>query len=315
MRRCSRVVVLAVLAAMIVAPAPAATVDLDALTARISDDLPSLSGLGISLIAPEPANERVLIVAGRPQAEAVLTARYGAHVSVRVDDPARFLAGPPCAAGRTACPPVMRGGLELIGALTAICSSGVEARLNQTGEIGVITAGHCYANAEPVTHAGIVLGPAGPRSFGGEADAAFVTHSLIAPTFLPSNWIYASNSDIEHAITSVQPIATEAAGQSVCRAGRTTSLRCGTITHVNATVVASGVTLRNQRVTNICALPGDSGGPVYSGGTFRGIVSAGNFVTVNGVNQCHSAPFSTYSAAERIQSALGVRVLTSSPLL
>lgn len=318
MKRVARIAAVVLLATAIIGPARAtptvAAADLDALTARISDDLSSLSGLGITLIAPEPASGRVLVVASNHRAAAALPARYGDRLRVRVDQ-ARPLAAPPCAAQRTACPPVMRGGLQLIGAFTAICTSGVEARLNQTGELGVITAGHCYGSVEPVTHAGILLGPALPRSFGGEADAAFVTHSLGAPTFIPSNWVFYGNADQARPITAVQPIATEAVGQQVCRTGITTGARCGAITHLNATIVASGVTLRNQRVTNICALPGDSGGPFLSGGTFRGIVSAGNYVSGPNGPACHATPFSTYSAAEKIQSALGVTVLTSSPLL
>ena len=322
LNRILRVLLIAAVAASIVpvrasapvAPDSPSVAELDALTARITDDLPLLSGLGISMIAPEPASGAVVVVADAG-AEPIVRARYGDLVAVRSGSPIRPLAGPPCASGRTACPPVMRGGLELIGALLAVCTSGVEARLNQTGEIGVLTAGHCYGNIEPVTHAGIPLGVAGPGSFGGEVDAAFVTHSLGAPTFLPSNWVYYSNGDPEHRVTAVQPAASEAVGQAVCRVGRTTGVRCGSITSVNATVIIGSITLRKQRVTNICALPGDSGGPVLSGGTFRGVISAGNYVDGPNGPVCHAAPFSTYSAAQKVESALGVRVLTSSPLL
>ncbi|HVL89239.1 MAG TPA: S1 family peptidase [Actinomycetota bacterium] len=293
----------------------ASTESPDALTSRITHDLPGLRAHGIAMIAPEADGAVVLHVTGDVNtARRDLTARYGERVRVVPGQAFRPLAGPPCLAQRTHCGPVMRGGLELIGDTLVTCTSGVEARLNRNGEIGVITAGHCFRNGQVVTHGGMLLGPAGPSTFSGGVDGAFVTHSLGAPTFLPSNWVYYSGSDREHAITAVQSMAAEKVGQSVCRTGRTTSLQCGTITSVNATIVIGAVTLTNQRVVNVCALPGDSGGPFLSGGTFRGIVSAGNYVGSGSSASCHGTPFTTYSPAERIQSVLGVTVLTSSPL-
>lgn len=288
-----------------------------ALTARVSDDLPALSSLGIVMIEPDEAAGlvRVHATGAIDEARETLIRRYGPAIDVVAGTPFHALAGPPCAMQRAMCGPVMRGGLELIGDTLATCSSGVEARLNRTGEYGVITAGHCYRSGTIVTHGGVPLGIASPRIFEGEVDAAFVTHSLGVPTFLPSNWVYYDNARQDHAVTAVQPIATEAVGQAVCRTGRTTGLRCGTITSVGATIVIGSVTLRNQRVTNICALPGDSGGPFLSGGTFRGLASAGNYVGSGSAARCATNPFTTYSAAERITAALGVSVVTSSPLL
>ena len=319
MNRLARVLLVVALAAG-GAPARAAAADpaaLDALTQRISDDLPSLADVGITVVAPDPAANvvRVHVTGDVTRAARMLGDRYGETVDVVEGEAFKPLAGPPCVSQRTICGPVMRGGLELTGTTLGICSSGVEARLNQTGEFGVITAGHCYGSGEIVTHGGVPLGPTLPRIFSGEVDAAFVTHSLGAPTFLPSNWVYYSNADREHPVTAVQPIATEAVGQSVCRTGRTTGPACGSIIAVGATVVIGSVTLRNQRIANTCALPGDSGGPFLSGGTFRGIASAGNYVGSGSSARCAANPFTTYSAADRIRTALGVTILTSSPLL
>ena len=66
-------------------------------------------------------------------------------------------------------------------------------------------------------------------------------------------------------------------GQAVCRSGSTTGVRCGTVTGLNQTVnYATGVIYGLIR-TNICAEPGDSGGPLYvaATGTILGILSGG----------------------------------------
>lgn len=287
------------------------------LTVRISDDLGSLEALRIAVVYPDDAAGvvRVVVAGDLDAARTILHQRYGSMIAVEAGELLRPLAGPPCPAQRTACGPVMRGGLELTGDTLGICTTGVEARLNRTGEIGVITAGHCYRSGNVVLHGGVPLGIAGPSVLAGEVDAAFVTHSLGAPTFVPSNWVYYDGANREHQVRGVQSAAAEAVGQAVCRTGRTTGARCGTIIAVGATVNLGTVTLRNQRIANVCGLPGDSGGPFLSGNTFRGIASAGNYVGSGSSASCAPNPFTTYSAAETIQSVLGVSVLTSSPLL
>ncbi|MEV4388380.1 ricin-type beta-trefoil lectin domain protein [Micromonospora sp. NPDC049580] len=62
-------------------------------------------------------------------------------------------------------------------------------------------------------------------------------------------------------------------GSSVCRSGRTTGWRCGTITAKNVTVnYAQGAVVGLVR-SSACAQPGDSGGAVISGNQAQGVTS------------------------------------------
>ncbi|MGY1455145.1 S1 family peptidase [Streptomyces sp. SS8] len=66
-------------------------------------------------------------------------------------------------------------------------------------------------------------------------------------------------------------------GQSVKRTGSTTGTHSGTVTALNVTVRYSGSgTVRGMIQTNVCAEPGDSGGPLYDGSRALGITSGGS---------------------------------------
>jgi streptogrisin B len=68
--------------------------------------------------------------------------------------------------------------------------------------------------------------------------------------------------------------ATASVGQSVCRRGSTTGGRCGVIIALNAN--ADGSAVHGLIRTDICAEPGDSGGPLYAGDKVIGILSGGS---------------------------------------
>ncbi|HJQ43245.1 MAG TPA: S1 family peptidase, partial [Jatrophihabitantaceae bacterium] len=71
--------------------------------------------------------------------------------------------------------------------------------------------------------------------------------------------------------------ATPRVGQSVTRDGSTSGVHSGTVTALNVTVhYSSGGTVRGLIQTTVCAEPGDSGGPLYSGSTALGITSGGS---------------------------------------
>lgn len=90
-------------------------------------------------------------------------------------------------------------------------------------------------------------------------------------------------------------------GQAVCRSGVTTGVRCGTVTGLNQTVnYATGVIYGLIR-TNICAEPGDSGGPLYvaSTGTIIGILSGGS-------GNCTSGGTTYYQPIAEVLAAYGL---------
>ncbi|GAB7183964.1 hypothetical protein ATKI12_3795 [Kitasatospora sp. Ki12] len=66
-------------------------------------------------------------------------------------------------------------------------------------------------------------------------------------------------------------------GESVKRTGSTSGTHGGTVTGLNATVrYSDGGTVRGMIQTNVCAEPGDSGGPLYDGAKALGITSGGS---------------------------------------
>lgn len=61
------------------------------------------------------------------------------------------------------------------------------------------------------------------------------------------------------------------------RRGSTTGVHTGTVTALNVTVhYQSGGTVRGLIQTNVCAEPGDSGGPLYDGTAALGLTSGGS---------------------------------------
>ncbi len=66
-----------------------------------------------------------------------------------------------------------------------------------------------------------------------------------------------------------------AVGSSVCRSGRTTGWRCGTILGRNETIVYSQGSVSGLTRSNACAEPGDSGGSWISGNQAQGVTSGG----------------------------------------
>jgi streptogrisin D len=65
-------------------------------------------------------------------------------------------------------------------------------------------------------------------------------------------------------------------GQSVNRSGSTTGLHGGSVTALNATVNYAEGTVFGMIQTNVCAEGGDSGGPLFAGGTALGLTSGGS---------------------------------------
>ncbi|MFJ8622028.1 S1 family peptidase [Kitasatospora sp. NPDC093550] len=66
-------------------------------------------------------------------------------------------------------------------------------------------------------------------------------------------------------------------GEAVKRTGSTTGTHGGRVTGLNATVrYSGGGTVRGLIQTNVCAEPGDSGGPLYDGTKALGLTSGGS---------------------------------------
>ncbi|MCZ4510193.1 S1 family peptidase [Streptomyces sp. ActVer] len=171
------------------------------------------------------------------------------------------------------------------------CSVGVNVQSGSTYYF--VTAGHC-TDGMPTwyTSSGLTttVGPTTGTSFPGN-DFGVVRYS---------------NPAVPHPGTigtvDVTGTATAYVGQSVCRRGATTGVRCGRVTALNATVnYGSGDVVYGLIQTNICAEPGDSGGPLYAGDKVIGILSGGS-------GNCTSGGTTFYQPIQEVLSAYGLTV-------
>ncbi|MGX1908027.1 S1 family peptidase [Streptomyces phaeochromogenes] len=171
------------------------------------------------------------------------------------------------------------------------CSVGVNVQSGSTYYF--VTAGHC-TDGLPTWYTGsgltTMVGPTTGTSFPGN-DFGVVRYS---------------NPAVPHPGTigtvDVTGTATAYVGQSVCRRGATTGVRCGRVTALNATVnYGSGDVVYGLIQTNICAEPGDSGGPLYAGDKVIGILSGGS-------GNCTSGGTTFYQPIQEVLSAYGLTV-------
>ena len=150
------------------------------------------------------------------------------------------------------------------------CSVGFGVTKN--GSQGFVTAGHCGNSGDGVfvlankRTIGAQVGSFASSFFGGSGDGAFVqltgSHTV--------NAYVKGVGPVRGA--SVAPI-----GASVCRSGRTTGVKCGTIQAYNATVNYPEATINGLTQVKVCAEGGDSGGSFISGDQAQGVLSGGNY--------------------------------------
>ncbi|WP_207915535.1 S1 family peptidase [Micromonospora sp. 15K316] len=175
------------------------------------------------------------------------------------------------------------------------CSLGANVRSGSTSYF--VTAGHCtntagtwYANAAGSTVLGVRTGTSFP---GNDYGVVRYTGTIPRPSGI-------------HTYPGLLPVpgtATATIGLAVCRSGSTTGVRCGTVTGLNQTVnYATGVVYGLIR-TNICAEPGDSGGPLYVAATGRivGVLSGGS-------GNCTSGGTTFYQPIGEILAAYGLTI-------
>ena len=182
-------------------------------------------------------------------------------------------------------------GGDAIYATSWRCSLGFNVRSGSTYYF--LTAGHCtdgnppwYTNSSRTTS----IGPTAGSSFPGN-DYGIVRYS---------------NTSLAHPGTVGSQDITSAAnatvGMSVTRRGSTTGIHSGTVTGLNATVNYGGGDIVYGMIrTNVCAEPGDSGGPLYSGSRAIGLTSGGS-------GNCSSGGTTFFQPVTEALSAYGVSV-------
>ncbi|AXQ57958.1 MULTISPECIES: S1 family peptidase [Streptomyces] len=186
--------------------------------------------------------------------------------------------------------PLLSGG-DAIYSSSSRCSLGFNVRSGST--YYALTAGHCtngtstwYTNSSRTTAFGTVAGSSFPNN-----DYGLIRYTNSS---VPASGTVGS-VDITRA-------ANPTVGQSVTRRGSTTGIRSGTVTGLNATVnYGSGQVVYGMIQTNVCAEPGDSGGPLYSGSTALGLTSGGS-------GNCSSGGTTFFQPVVEALNAYGVSV-------
>jgi streptogrisin B len=166
------------------------------------------------------------------------------------------------------------------------CSLGFNV-VQQASTYYFLTAGHCgkvaktwYTNSSHTT----LIGPTIAYSFPGN-DYALVRYD---------------NASLSHA--GGFTVADAFVGESVRRTGSTTGTHSGTVTALNVTVrYQGGGTVRGMIQTNVCAEPGDSGGPLYDGTKALGITSGGS-------GDCRADGTTFYQPVREAANTYGVTV-------
>ncbi|MFD0318852.1 S1 family peptidase [Streptomyces flavalbus] len=97
-----------------------------------------------------------------------------------------------------------------------------------------------------------------------------------------------------------------AVGQRVFRSGSTTGLRDGRVTALNATVNYPEGTVSGLIETDVCAEPGDSGGPLFSEGIALGVTSGGS-------GDCAAGGTTFFQPVTEALDALGLDLIVSAP--
>ena len=149
------------------------------------------------------------------------------------------------------------------------CSLGFNVR-NSSGALLLLTAGHCtnIGSSWSASPGGALLGTRAGTSFPGN-DYGLVRYASTVPQ--PGN-VTLYNGTYQDIASARTPYV----GESVRRSGSTTGLRSGTVTALNATVNYPQGTVFGLIRTTVCAQPGDSGGPLFSGTSALGLTSGGS---------------------------------------
>lgn len=163
-----------------------------------------------------------------------------------------------------------------------ICSSGFNG-VDGRGQAVNITAGHCDPNIPAAGTAGapsmyeVLPGNALGATLGvfqksvlGAEDYSIVSINADARNRFSNNLVRVPG----RAPVAITGVADPVVGAPVCKSGTRSGFSCGTVSAVDQEVQVGDHNLEHSFAANICALPGDSGGPIISGTRAIGVSSA-----------------------------------------
>ncbi|MRH93170.1 protease [Nocardia sp. SYP-A9097] len=171
---------------------------------------------------------------------------------------------------------------SVAGRMSLRCSLGFNG-LDRNDNVVNITAGHCNPNI-PATgganspgvfellgtdRVGNQIGSFA-KSILGAQDYSIVSVADGSRDRLSNNLVRVPNA----APVAITGVAVPVVGAPVCKSGSRTGFSCGVVNAVDQTVQVGDHQLTQSFSANICALPGDSGGPIVTGTLALGISSA-----------------------------------------
>ncbi|GAA3915134.1 ricin-type beta-trefoil lectin domain protein [Actinoplanes auranticolor] len=185
----------------------------------------------------------------------------------------------------------IRGGDQYVINGNTLCSVGFSV----AG--GFVTAGHCGGvNSPTLGYNNVAQGTFAGSSFPGNDYGWVRTNG----NWTPQPWV--NNYSGGNVLVAGSQDA--AIGSSVCRSGRTTGWRCGTILGRNETIVYSQGAVSGLSRSNACAEPGDSGGSWISGNQAQGVTSGGS-------GNCSSGGTMWFQPVNEILGVYGLSLTTS----
>lgn len=163
---------------------------------------------------------------------------------------------------------------------------------------GYVTAGHCgKAGDKTTTPAGKAVGTFVASSFPGTNDYAWVrTNASWKPTGAVNNY--------RGGVVRVAGSREAMVGSMVCRSGSTTGWHCGRVLAKNATIRYPEGIVTGLTRTDVCAEPGDSGGPWLTGNQAQGVTSGGS-------GDCKTGGMTYFQPVNEILARYGLKLVTS----
>ncbi|WP_374238259.1 ricin-type beta-trefoil lectin domain protein [Actinoplanes sp. DH11] len=162
---------------------------------------------------------------------------------------------------------------------------------------GFVTAGHCGGTGSPT------LG------FNNQAQGTFAGSSFPGNDYgwvrTNGNWVsqpWVNNYSGGNVLVAGSQEA--AIGSSICRSGRTTGWRCGTLLGKNETINYQQGSVSGLHRSNACAQPGDSGGSWISGNQAQGVTSGGS-------GDCTSGGTTWFQPVNEILGVYGLSLTTT----
>ncbi|MGC5329175.1 ricin-type beta-trefoil lectin domain protein [Micromonospora sp. DT62] len=185
----------------------------------------------------------------------------------------------------------IRGGDQYVINGNTLCSVGFAV----VG--GFVTAGHCGGVGSPTLgFNNVSQGTFAGSSFPGNDYGWVRTNG----SWTPQPWVnnYAGGN------VTVAGSQDAAIGSSVCRSGRTTGWRCGTILGRNETVNYPQGAVSGLTRSNACAEGGDSGGAWISGNQAQGVTSGGS-------GNCSTGGTTWFQPVNEILGVYGLSLVTT----